>query len=75
MSHPMAPALKSFVLGVIIVAALAPFGVWAVGFAKRQRGVAAVATGLLLVFGIGVPILPPPPPVAEQVREDEDDGE
>jgi hypothetical protein len=37
--------------------------------------VAALATGLLLVFGIGGPILQPPPPVAEQVREDEDDGD
>ena len=71
----MAPALKSFLLGAVIVAALAPFGAWAVGYAKRQRGVAALATGLLLVFGISAPILPPPPPVSEQIREDEDDGE
>ena len=61
-----------------LVAALAPFGVLAVRFARRQRGAAVLTTGLLLVFGMNVQIIPPPPPVAEQVQrqaqDDDDEG-
>lgn len=68
--------LASLVLGLIIVTVLAPPAVWAVQLAKRQRGGAALVTGLLLIFGMSMQIVPPPPPVAELVRrEAEDDGE
>ena len=70
--------MDPFVVGLVIVAVLAPFGVWAVRLAKRQRGGAVLITGLLLVFGMNVQIIPPPPPVAEQVQrsaEDDDDDE
>jgi hypothetical protein len=68
--------LASLLLGLIIVTVLAPPAVWAVTFAKRQRGGAALVTGLLLIFGVNMQIVPPPPPVAELVRrEAEDDGE
>lgn len=73
--HRMAD-LASLVLGLIIVTALAPPAVWAVRLAKRQRGSAVLVTGLLLIFGMGMPVVPPPPPVAELVRRGaEDDGE
>lgn len=69
-------ALSSFVLGLIVVAVVAPPAVWAVRFAKRQRGGAVMVAGLLLVFGVNMQIVPPPPPVAELVRrEAEDDGD
>lgn len=64
--------------GLVIVLVLAPFGVWAVRLAKRQRGGAVLITGLLLIFGMNVQIIPPPPPVAEQVvraAEDDDDDD
>jgi hypothetical protein len=48
-----------------------------VQFAKRQRGSAVLVTGLLLVLGMNMQIVPPPPPVAELVRREagDDDGE
>jgi len=68
--------VRSLLLGLIIVAVLAPPAVWAVQLAKRQRGSAVLVTGLLLIFGMSMQIVPPPPPVAELVRrEDEDDGD
>jgi hypothetical protein len=68
--------LASLVLGLIIVVALAPPAVWAVQFAKRQHGSAVVVTGLLLIFGMNMQIIPPPPPVAELARrEAEEDDE
>jgi hypothetical protein len=60
--------LRSLLLGLIIVAVLAPPAVWAVQVAKRQRGSAVLVTGLLLVLGMNMQIVPPPPPVAELVR-------
>ena len=60
------------------VAALCPLAVAAVRFARRQRGAAALATSLLLVFGISMEITPPPPPVAELVHrqaQGDEDGE
>ena len=44
--------------------------------AKLQRGGAVLVTGLLLIFGVNVQVIPPPPPVAELVQraaEDDDD--
>ena len=63
---------------LVIVLVLTPFGVWAVRLAKRQRGGAVLITGLLLIFGMNVQIIPPPPPVAEHVvraAEDDDDDD
>jgi hypothetical protein len=69
--------LHPLLTGLVIVAILTPFGVWAVRLAKRQRGGAVLITGLLLIFGMNVQIIPPPPPVAEQVvraaKADDDD--
>jgi hypothetical protein len=69
--------LHPLLIGLLIVAILTPFGVWAVRLAKRQRGGAVLITGLLLIFGMNVQIIPPPPPVAEQVvraaKADDDD--
>jgi high-affinity K+ transport system ATPase subunit B len=69
--------LSSLVLGLIIVVALAPLAICAVQLAKRQRGSAVLVTGLLLIFGMSMQIVPPPPPVAELVRREaeDDDGE
>lgn len=67
--------MRGFILGLLIVAILAPFGVWAVQAAKRQRGGAALLSGLLLIFGLGYPIVPPPAPVAELVVKSEDDDD
>ena len=64
--------------GFVIVVVLTPLGVLAVRLAKRQRGGAVLITGLLLIFGMNVQIIPPPPSVAEQVQraaEDDDDDE
>lgn len=67
----------AFLSALALVAALCPLTVLAVRFARRRRGAAALATSLLLVFGISMEITPPPPPVAEQVyrqaQGDEDD--
>ena len=67
----------AFLSALALVAALCSLAVLAVRFARRQRGAAALATSLLLVFGISMEITPPPPPVAEQVyrqaQDDEDD--
>jgi hypothetical protein len=68
----MHEAARSLLLGLIILAVLAPPAVWAVGLARRQRGGAAVLAGLLLIFGVGFTLFPPPPPVGEFVRRDED---
>lgn len=67
--------LAALLLGLIIVTLMAPLAVWAVRGAKRQRGGAALVTGLLLIFGMNMQIVPPPPPVAELVRRDADDDE
>ncbi|WP_397402911.1 hypothetical protein [Phenylobacterium sp.] len=69
--------MQPLLIGLVIVAILTPFGVWAVRLAKRQRGGAVLITGLLLIFGMNVQIIPPPPPVAEQMvraaKADDDD--
>ena len=69
--------MKAFLFALALVVAFIPFGVWAVGAARRQRGAAVMASGLLLVFGLGIPVIPPPPPVAELVRRaaEDDDGD
>ena len=68
--------MTAFLVGLVIVLVLTPLGVWAVRLAKRQRGGAVLVTGLLLIFGVNVQVIPPPPPVAELVQraaEDDDD--
>ena len=68
--------MTAFLAGLVIVLVLTPFGVWAVRLAKRQRRGAVLVTGLLLIFGVNVQVIPPPPPVAELVQraaEDDDD--
>ena len=64
-----------FFAALMIVVAFAPLGVWAVQFAKRQRGGAVLLTGLLLVFGMNMQITPPPPPQTEQVQRQADDND
>ncbi|WP_397422851.1 hypothetical protein [Phenylobacterium sp.] len=62
----------------MIVILLAPLGLWAVRFARRQRGGAVMMTSLMLVFGMNIQITPPPPPRAEyvqQVRKDDEKPE
>lgn len=71
----MTEAIRSLLLGLIVVAILAPPAVWAVGLARRQRGGAALVAGLLLIFGLGFQIVPPPPPVAELVRREAEGDE
>ena len=68
--------MTSLLLGLALVILLMPLGVWAVRFAKRQRGGAVLITGLLLVFGMNMQIIPPPPPKIELVqRQAGDDDE
>jgi hypothetical protein len=64
-----------FSIGLLIVVFLCPFGVWAVRFAKRQRGGAVLLTGLLLMFGMNMQITPPPPPQIELVQRQAPDDE
>ena len=67
--------MTSFLVGLVLVLALTPFAVWAVRFAKRQRGGAVLITGLLLVFGMNMQIIPPPPPQTELVQRQAEDDE
>lgn len=67
--------MTAFLIGLVIVLVLTPFGVWAVRLAKRQRGGAVLVTGLLLIFGVNVQVIPPPPPVAELVQRAADDDD
>jgi hypothetical protein len=53
--------LTSFLIGLVLVLALTAFAAWAARFAKRQRGGAVLITGLLLVFGMNMQIIPPAP--------------
>lgn len=52
-----------------------PLTIAGVRFAKRQRGGAVLLTGLLLVFGMNMQIIPPPPPRIELVQRQADDDE
>ncbi len=64
----------SFLAGCALVVALMRPAVWAIGFAKRQRGGAVLLTGLLLMFGMNTQITPPPPPAqAEMAQRQADD--
>jgi len=67
--------LTSFLIGLALVLLLSPLAVWAVRFAKRQRGGAVLLTGLLLVFGMNMQITPPPPPQIEMVQRQAEDDE
>ena len=67
--------MTAFLIGLVIVLVLTPFGVWAVRLAKRQRGGAVLVTGLLQIFGVNVQVIPPPPPVAELVQRAADDDD
>jgi hypothetical protein len=67
--------LTSLLLGLALVLLLSPLAVWAVRFAKRQRGGAALLSGLLLVFGMNLQITPPPPPQIEMVQRQAEDDE
>jgi hypothetical protein len=67
--------LTSLLLGLALVLLLSPLAVWAVRFAKRQRGGAALLSGLLLVFGMNMQITPPPPPQIEMVQRQAEDDE
>jgi hypothetical protein len=68
-------AVISFVVGLFAVLLLAPLGMSAVRWAKRQRGGAVVLTGLMLMFGMNIQITPPPPPQVELVQRQADDDE
>jgi hypothetical protein len=67
--------LTSLLLGLALVLLLSPLAVWAVRFAKRQRGGAVLLTSLLLVFGMNMQITPPPPPQIEMVQRQAPDDE
>ena len=67
--------MTSFLIGLAVVLLLSPLAVWAVRFAKRQRGGAVLLTGLLLVFGMNMQITPPPPPQIEMVQRQAEDDE
>ena len=67
--------MTSFLIGLALVLLLSPLAVWAVRFAKRQRGGAVLLTGLLLVFGMNMQITPPPPPQIEMVQRQAEDDE
>jgi hypothetical protein len=67
--------LTSLLLGLALVLLLSPLAVWAVRFAKRQRGGAVLLTSLLLVFGMNMQITPPPPPQIEMVQRQAGDDE
>lgn len=70
--HAIMDALVQIALGFAILAALVPFGLWAIAFAKRRRGYALAASSLLLLFGVNVQVSPPPPPRIEVVERDEE---
>ena len=67
--------MTSLLLGLALVLLLSPPAVWAVRFAKRQRGGAVLLTSLLLVFGMNMQITPPPPPQIELVQRQADDND
>ena len=67
--------MTSLLLGLALVLLLSPPAVWAVRFAKRQRGGAVLLTGLLLVFGMNMQITPPPPPQIELVQRQADNDD
>jgi hypothetical protein len=67
--------LISFFIGIAVVALFTPLAVAAVRFAKRQRGGAVLLTGLLLVFGMNMQIIPPPPPRIELVQRQAGDDD
>ena len=67
--------MTSLLLGLALVLLLSPLAVWAVRFAKRQRGGAVLLTGLLLVFGMNMQITPPLPPQIELVQRQAEDDE
>jgi hypothetical protein len=69
------PRLTYFLYGLALVLLLSPLAVWAIRFAKRQRGGAVLFTGLLLVFGMNMQITPSPPPQTELVQRQANDGE
>jgi hypothetical protein len=65
----------SFLYGLALVALLTAPAVWAVRFARRQRGGAVLLTSFLLIFGLDTAITPPPPPQIELVRKQARDDE
>lgn len=65
----------SFLIGLAATALFIPLTLAGVRFAKRQRGGAVLLTGLLLVFGMNMQIIPPPPPRIERVERQSDDGD
>ena len=67
--------MTPLLLGLALVLLLSPLAVWAVRFAKRQRGGAVLLTSLLLVFGMDMQITPPPPPQIEMVQRQAGDDE
>ena len=67
--------MTSFLYGLALAALLTAPAVWAVRFAKRQRGAAVLVTSFLLVFGMDTAITPPPPPRIELVQRQADDDE
>ncbi len=67
--------MRSLLLGFALVVLFTPLAVWAVRYAKRQRGGAVLITGLLLVFGMNMQIIPPPPPKIELVQRQAADND
>jgi hypothetical protein len=67
--------LTSLLFALALVIVLCPVAVWAVRFAKRQRGGAVLLTGLLLIFGMDMTITRPPPPQIELVLRQAGDDE
>jgi hypothetical protein len=67
--------LTSFLIGLALLALLIAPAVWAVRFAKRQRGAAVLMTSVLLVFGMDYTVMPPPGPQVEMVQKQAGDDE
>lgn len=68
-----------FLICLAALAALCPLGVLALRHARRHRAQAVLAASLLLVFGVNVTQVSPPPPreveAEEHAEEDAEDDE
>jgi hypothetical protein len=65
----------SFLYGLALVALFTAPAVWAVKWARLQRGAAVLLTSFLLMFGMDTTITPPPPPQVELVQKQAGDDE
>jgi hypothetical protein len=67
--------LTSLLIGLGLMLLFIPLALWALRFARRQRGAAVALASLLVIFGMDITITPPPPPKFELVHRQAGDDE